>query len=75
MLFQGAAGSDIISYISAMYQWQYARWKFDSGIQDKTNIVKNSDFSGYTIEEDIRFKLVNITNLNILKRLALIHYI
>ena len=60
----GDAGSDIISYISAIANMQGGNLII--GIQDKTlNIVGIQDFAGYTIE-NIRFRINgNITNLNV----------
>lgn len=60
----GAAGSDIISYISAISNMQGGNLII--GIQDKTlNIIGIQDFAGYTIE-NIRFRINgNITNLNV----------
>jgi ATP-dependent DNA helicase RecG len=60
----GDAGSDIISYISAIANMQGGNLII--GIQDKTlNIVGIQDFSSYTIE-NIRFRINgNITNLNV----------
>jgi ATP-dependent DNA helicase RecG len=58
------AGSDIISYISAISNMQGGNLII--GIQDKTlNIVGIKDFAGYTIE-NIRFRINgNSTNLNV----------
>jgi ATP-dependent DNA helicase RecG len=60
----GDAGSDIISYISAISNMQGGNLII--GIQDKTwNIVGIQDFAGHTIE-NVRFRINgNITNLNI----------
>jgi ATP-dependent DNA helicase RecG len=60
----GDAGSDIISYISAISNMQGGNLII--GIQDKTlNIVGIKDFAGYTIE-NIRFRINgNSTNLNV----------
>jgi ATP-dependent DNA helicase RecG len=60
----GDAGSDIISYISAISNMQGGNLII--GIQDKTlNIVGIQHFAGYTIE-NIRFRINgNSTNLNV----------
>lgn len=60
----GDAGSDIISYISAIANMQGGYLVI--GIQDKTlNIVGIQDFAGYTID-NIRFRINGtITNLNV----------
>lgn len=60
----GDAGSDIISYISAISNMQGGNLII--GIQDKTlNIVGIQDFAGHTVE-NIKFRINgNITNLNI----------
>nr|WP_315197722.1 ATP-binding protein [uncultured Flavobacterium sp.] len=60
----GDAGSDIVSYISAISNMKGGNLII--GIQDKTlNVVGIQDFAGYIIE-NIRFRVIgNCTNLNV----------